>query len=1072
MNVSRFSVKHTPVLTMILAALALFGIFSVSSMNMEFIPDMNLPQIFVVAIYPGASAEDIETSVIDVMEDNFVTLPEFRGMDSQAMNSAAMITITFSDGVDVYDQLDEVRNRINEMENQLPDGLQGTPQALVGGATMLPVATFSVEGGTDIGAITAYIEDELKPELTQISGVSSITVSGGSYPEIEVKLRLDDLDSKGVSPLTVYQLLSYSNVSMPLGTSESGGRSIDLRFDGSFSDIDEIRSLPVGASDDGTVIRLSDVADVNVVYSSDDYSVTSRGKDIVVVEVSKRADGNTVQIIDAVKRILREAEAETGGALHFNMISDDSQVVTSSLKNVIESGVMGIIIAILVIFIFLNDGRATFIIGLSIPLSCFFTFIVMKIAGISVNLMSISGIVVALGSIVDASIVVLDQVYRFYQQEKDGKALYSVTESIYHGTGIVDKSVIGSNLTTVVVFIPLAMLSGIVGQILHDVSLTFMFAIFSSLLVAIVFVPYLMKKILREDGSRKPKKEMIFVRGINRLEVYYGRALGACLDHTPFVLVIAVLIFAVTVYSLTQLGFAFIPSTDNNDFYISIELPYGYTAEETRTVMGKAEEILVENVPELRADVVYSGKSIDVFSFSASRNQGGIHAVLVPVAERERDIHEIILDMQYRLTASIPDAKINVKNGGFDYLVGYISGGGGYGLTLVGNDSEKLYQEADRIRRFLLTDPEVISASVNASYDARTSVIDASYEYMSSLGIPAYEAAMSSAILFNGVDAGTFTDTAADERYDIKLTSDASERPVDESLLSSLKIKTQAGSTVSFAEIASLTEEQSLSAINHSDRALTMTVSAQLTGESTSGVTARVNRYLEENPLQDGITSKTGGIGELLDESMGPIMQALVIALFLVYMVIVLIYERFDQPLMIMFTVPFCVIGVVVSLAVFGSSMNMVSIMGIISLTGMVVNNGIIMVDYINQLESRDRLAAAAEKSIKVDDADRVLVGFMTFDEEMDHLKENVRAGTASRLRPILMSALTTILGVIPMAVASGEGAEVYAPLGQVIMGGLTTSTFITLFLMPVLYFVLERHRIRKYMRRKGLEVR
>ena len=189
MNVSRFSVKHTPVLTMILAALALFGIFSVSSMNMEFIPDMNLPQIFVVAIYPGASAEDIETSVIDVMEDNFVTLPEFRGMDSQAMNSAAMITITFSDGIDVYDQLDEVRNRINEMENQLPDGLQGTPQALVGGATMLPVATFSVEGGTDIGAITAYIEDELKPELTQISGVSSITVSGGSYPEIEVKLR-------------------------------------------------------------------------------------------------------------------------------------------------------------------------------------------------------------------------------------------------------------------------------------------------------------------------------------------------------------------------------------------------------------------------------------------------------------------------------------------------------------------------------------------------------------------------------------------------------------------------------------------------------------------------------------------------------------------------------------------------------------------------------------------------------------------------------------------------------------------------------------------------------------------
>ena len=1072
MNVSKFSVRHTPVLTMILIALALFGIFSVSSMNLEFIPDMNLPQIFVVAIYPGASAEDIEKTVIDVMEDNFVTLPDFRGMDSQAMNSAAMITITFSDGVDVYDQLDEVRNRISEMSDQLPAGLQGEPTALVGGATMLPIATFTVEGGSDLGAVTDYIENELKPRLTQISGVSSIAISGGAYPEIDVKLRLDDLDSKGISPLTVYQLLSYSNVSMPLGTSEAGGRSVDLRFDGSFSDIEEIRSLPVGASDDGTIIHLSDVADVNLVYDGDDYSVTSMGKDVVVVEVSKRADGNTVQITDSIKSVLSDAERETNGALHFSMISDDSQIVTSSLKNVIESGVMGVIIAILVIFVFLNDLRATFIIGLSIPLSCFFTFIVMKIAGISVNLMSMSGIVVALGSIVDASIVVLDQVYRFYQQEKDGKGLYSVTQSIYHGTGIVDKSVIGSNLTTVVVFIPLAMLSGIVGQILHDVSLTFMFAIFSSLLVAIVFVPYLMKKLLREDGSRKPKKELLFVRGINNLEKLYNRALAACIEHTPFVIVIALLIFGVTVYSLTQLGFAFIPSTDNNDFYISIELPYGYTAEETEAVMQKAESILIENVPELKTDVVYSGKSIEVFSFSATKNQGGIHAVLVPVAERDRDIHEIILDMQHRLSAEIPDAKINVKNGGFDYLVGYISGGGGYGLTLVGNDSRELYQEADRIRNFLLTDPEVISASVNSSFDARTSVIDASYEYMSSLGIPAYEAAMSSAILFNGVDAGTFLDQESDERYDIKLTSDASERPVDESLLSSLKIKTQAGSTVSFSEIAELTEEQTLSSINHSDRALTITVSAQLTGESTSGVTRRVNEYLRENPLQNGITTETGGIGELLEESMGPIMRALVIALFLVYMVIVLIYERFDQPFMIMLTVPFCVIGVVVSLAVFGSSMNMVSIMGIISLTGMVVNNGIIMVDYINQLERQNRLDAAKAASIEVDDADRVLIGFMSFDDEIKHLKENVRVGTSSRLRPILMSALTTILGVIPMAVATGEGAEVYAPLGQVIMGGLTTSTFITLFLMPVLYFVLERHRIRKFMRRKGLEVR
>ena len=275
---------------------------------------------------------------------------------------------------------------------------------------------------------------------------------------------------------------------------------------------------------------------------------------------------------------------------------------------------------------------------------------------------------------------------------------------------------------------------------------------------------------------------------------------------------------------------------------------------------------------------------------------------------------------------------------------------------------------------------------------------------------------------------------------------------------------------VSMGEVADLVEQTDLSVINHSDRSTTMTVTARLTGESTTNVANRVAAYLAENPLAAGITTQKGGIEELIADSMGPVFKALLIAIFLVYMVIVLIYERFDQPFLIMLTVPFCVIGVVVSLAVFGSSMNMVSIMGIISLVGMLVNNGIIMVDYINQLETKSRLDAANAKEMKVDETDRLLIGFMAYDDEMKTLVDNIAEGAGSRLRPILMSALTTILGVVPMAVATGEGAEVYAPLGQVIMGGLTTSTFITLFLMPMLYFVLERHKIRKILRNKTQE--
>ncbi len=1058
MKISRFSVKHPAVLTMVLLALLLFGLLSISSTNMEFISNMDLPQIFVIAIYPGASAEDIESEVVDVLEDDFVTLPDFKSMDSQSMNSVGVVTITFRDGVDPNEQLEEVRNRISQLSSSLPSGLQGEPQALVGGATMLPVTSFTLSGGEDIAALSAYVTDELRPRLTRIPGVSTVEISGSMEPEVQITLRMDDMNARGISPVTVYQILQFSNASMPLGTVESGTTGVDMRFDGSYDDISDIMDLPVGADDKGTIIRLSDVADVEFSYPEEDYYITSRGESVIEVSISKRADGNTMQITDAVKEILRSVETETGGAITYHMISDDSKIISASLSNVIESGVMGIIIAILVIFIFLSDVKATLAIGLSIPLSCFFTFIAMKIAGITINLMSISGIVVALGSIVDASIVVLDQVYRFYQQERDGKALYSARESIYRGTDIVDKSVIGSNLTTVVVFIPIAMITGLIGDILRDVSLTLMFAILSSLFVAIIFMPYILSKLLRDDGKRTPRDNFL-MRGIDRIESGYRKALGSALDHTPFVLTLVALVAVVSVYSLSNLQLSFIPSTDNSDFYINVSFPYYYTLEDTRESMEKVEQILIENVPELETDIVYTGKSTEVFSFSSARNQGGIHAVLVPVAERERDIHEIILEMQYLVSSLVPDATVTVKNGGFDYMVGYISGGGGYGITLVGNVNRALYEAAESIETFLSSDPEVLSVSISSSYDARTAIIDASYEYLSSLGLSGYEAAMTSAILFNGMDIGTYS--ADGSHYDITLSSDISSKQVGQPMLDTIRLYTQAGSAVTMDALSSLIEENSLSRIDHSDRSLTMTVSAQLTSESTAGVSARVDRFLEENPLPSGVTTEAGGIGEMLNESLPPVFRALLIALFLVYMVIVLIYERFDQPLLIMFLTPFCIIGVVLALAAFGSTLSMIAILGIVSLAGMLVNNGIIMVDYINQLEDASRKRYLDEHSIPYDEDTR-LIGLMPYELEMRELKENVQAGTASRLRPILMSTLTTILGVLPMSVATGEGAEIYAPLGQVIMGGLTTSTFITLFLMPVFYFLLERHKLRK----------
>lgn len=1061
MKISHFSVIHPVIIGMVLIALALFGIVSVFDSNVDFMGTITTPQIYVISIYPGASSEDIEETVVNVLEDEFATLPNYKSMTSMSQNGVGIITISFIDGVEAYDMLNEVRNRIRGLSSRLPDGLLSEPTAMVGGADMLPIMTFSVKGGGDYERLSRYVENELKPLLTRIAGVSTVETIGAAEPELKITLKTDELSSRSVNILDVYQMLSSNNLSLPLGTSQYAGGVSDLRFDGNYNTLEDIKNLPASGSAEGGIVRLGDIADVEIGYFTPEYYTESRGESLIVVEVTKRVDGNTLSITDEILQLFESESARSGNVLEFEVINADANIITSSLSTVIESGVMGVLIAIIVIFLFLNDTKATLIIGLSIPLSIFFTFIGMKLMGITINMMSISGLVVSLGAIVDASIVVLDQIYRFYQRKNaEGNYLYSLNSSIFNGTSLVDKSVIGSNLTTVVVFIPLALLSGLVGMILYPVTVTFMLAIFSSLFVAIIFIPYFSKLFLKDGNERKLPKENIFVKGVNKLEAGYRKLVGSVLNHTPFVITTAILILLFTVYTITEIGFAFIPSTDNDDFYINATFPYDYSYEDTHEAMRKIENIMLENVPELETYVTYSGRGSAILDVANARNKGNIHAILVPVKDRERDVHEIIRDLQKKIAEDIPDVDLSVENGGFDHLVAFISSGGGYGLTLVGNDRDELYNEALRIESFLQNDDEVLSTSINSNYDANIAVLDLSYEYLTSLGLTGLEAGLTTSILFNGMDIGEYR--APDgEYYNIRLETDVTDRPVRDELLNELSIKTRLDSDVSLSSIVDLRFENVLSQINHIDRSNTITISAQLTTESTTGITNRVNEYLAENPLPPTVTTRVSGMGELLSDSLGPVAKASLIAVFLVYMVMVIVFERYKHPILIMLTIPFCAIGVTLALALFGSTLNMVSILGIVSLAGMLVNNGIIMIDCINQLQDSGRMALLDERGITVEKGMDTF-GLLPLEEEHRMLRKNITDGVVSRLRPILMSSLTTILGVIPMAFATGEGAEVYAPLGQVIMGGLTTSTFITLFIIPSFYYISERGRMKK----------
>ena len=1048
MKITRYAVRHPVYITMLLIALVLFAMLSISSMNTEFISGMNMPTVIVYAIYPGASAQEVERGVIDILEENFATLPDFASMTSNAYSNVGVVQIQFSDGVDVYDQVDEVRNRIRQLSDSLPAGLQGEPAVIVGGTEMLPVFTFTVESGNDLASTTEYINSTITPMITQLEGVSGVTVSGGSEREVLITLDTDELKSKGISPAAVYQVLSYSNTNLPLAMTTYEGKSSSLRFDAEFNDLADMENLAVGADEEGNIIRLADVAEVEIKASEPETVIKNDGKNIVLVDVTKRADGDTMSISSWIRQILDQQEKEMNGAVHFNIIADDARTISASLEAVINSGIMGVIVAILVIFFILGNVQATLTIAISMPLSIFFTFIAMAASGISISLMSISGMVVALGAIVDGSIVMLEQVYKHWQTKKNGRFLYTVSESIFKSADEVGSSILGSTITTVIVFVPILFVSGLGGQIMHDVALTFMYALSASCIVAIVIIPYLLKKFLKEN--RKDMKDNVITRGVDRLTNLYGKAVGWTLKNRKFVILMSLVILIVTVWAVVQLGIAFIPSTDNSEFYINLYFPSGYTQDKSEAEIDKAEQTVRDVIPEVQTIVTTVG-STSGLSFSSNTYSGNIRVILPPVAERDkdRDIHTLMNDVKLALDSTMVDCQVEVLNGGFDNLVSYVTGGGGYGITLVGEDMDTLYSDAVRIKQHLESDPEVLSVTMDSSYDAYSTVIDASNELLSSLGITGYEAGTTTAILFNGMDCGIYT--APDgERYDIRLESSVAGEPVTMDTLENLEIISQSGIKVNYASVADLAVENTISQINHTDRANTITLSAAITGE------------LDEYPLSSGVSTQTGGVGELIQDTMGPLILAMLIGFFLVFMVMVFQFERFSQPLLVMLTIPFCFIGVALGLLAFNSTLNILSMLGVITLGGTAVNNGIILYDYINMIIKRKRTSAVEEKENIKADEDTVIEGRLSYEEEWKILSSSIVESAQNRLKSILMTTLTTMMGVVPMAVATGEGSEIYASLGQAIAGGLFATTLISLFVLPVLYYTLERRRIRR----------
>ena len=1035
MKISDFAIKHPKVIIMFLIILLVFGLIAAFNMRRSLIADMSMPTIVVVTTWPGVGPADIEIEITNPLEETLGTLAGLKEMSSVSRNSVSIIELQLSYNERAEDRLYEIREKINSAMSRLPDELPAPPRIMQYSTAELPIMTILVSGshsgGISRSELSALCNDEIIPALSRVSGVANVNINGDSKDIVEIIVDLDKAGALQISLLEIAQILGASNYSLPGGDGIFQGYHLNIRTDGRFTSLKDFEDQ-VLAFKDGHFIRLKDIASIEIKEDRRTNYVISGGEDSLALSVIKQQEGDSIGISREIRSILDNLEKDYGGALSFSYIKDDAVNISMSVNSVLRSALLGAFLAVLVLFIFLHNTSTTLMISFSIPLSILFTLLALWAKGSSLDLVTLGGITAAIGMVIDASIVVLEMIQRHFN-----KGQLNAAEAASLGVRETGSAIIASMTTTMAAFFPVLFLTGLAGIILKDIAWTMIFSIFFSMLVAIVVIPFLSALFLKQEkekglGNRISAYVEKFMDKLN--EGYKKLLLGAIKSKGSFIAGTLIL-FVLSIFSLRFLGFEFLAQTDMAEIVVSAETPGGYTLEMTRDKILHLERTIAGLIPgELDSTYFIVGQG-GAFSMGNEPNVAYGTIKLKRLNERKhakgtRHVVEIVNELQEKTKQMIPDLQTDFRNGGLSNLLSMATGGEGLVINVYGANLDTVVTAAQQVRQYMQQDPNVANTDINIRFNQREMNTRILHQYSGILGLSSYEAALKSRIVFNGVSLGTFY--GADKNYPIELrTNLGGGNIIPHDVLYSLGIRAGMGNQVSYANFAEIDIEETLSQINHKNKSRAITVSANLRDPNVRESTRRLETLLNTQGIVPGASWELGGTAAEMLSSFRSLIIVLAIAIFLVYSVMVIQFERFTQPLLVMSSIPFTLIGITGGLLLFGSSLNIVSIMGIITLAGLVVNNAIILISYINLLRDKYGLP----------------------------LEEAVITGAISRLKPILMTTVTTLFGVIPLSMATGEGSEVYAPLGQSIFGGLFSSTFITLFFIPVVYLILERKK-------------
>ncbi|NLA58087.1 MAG: efflux RND transporter permease subunit [Firmicutes bacterium] len=1006
MKLAELAVRRPVTSLMIMGIIVVLGWISLSRLPIDLYPDIEVPVIGVITTYPDAGPFEVENLVTRPMESALATVNNVKSISSVSSRGSSMVIAEFDWGINMDFASLDVREKVDQVRSFLPDEAEA-PLVVKFDPGAMPIMQLVLKGNRPAYELRYIAEDTVVNRLERLEGVASVGVTGGQEREIRVVLHPGLLATHGISIDTVSQMLRAASLNLPAGSIQDGGLEHTLRTVGEFTAVEEIRSVKVPTAGGG-LVSIADIGEV--IDGFKDITTISRynGQPAIMLSIQKEAGSNTVKVAEAVREAVEQLNRDLGSDLSLEIAMDTSVYIQESVRGVANNAVTGALLAVAILLVFLRSIRPTLVIGVAIPISILAAFVMVYFSNTTLNLLSLGGLALGVGMLVDNSIVVLENIYRHRELGKIAR------EAAVIGTQEVGMAVTASTLTTVSVFVPVVFISGMTAEIFRDLALTVTFSLLASLLVALTLVPMLASQVLGNSKFDANESRVSLLRWMaqvsDKMRQAYGRLVAWALRHRLATIGIAVATLVVSLLLIPAVGMEFMPAMDQGTINISVSMPRGTRLEDTDMIVRDIEDFLAA-IPEI--DTVTSAVG------SSGADSASIAVQLIPVNERTRQTSEIATQI-HQFTSQIPGAEIAVSGdtlitGAFGQPIQVQLRGDDLAmLELVSRELIEALEEIEGTRQFTTsfeeTSPE-IQVRINRDKAAAQGISVAQI-----------------ASTLRAAVSGTTVTKFRSEGKEIDVTVCLGEEwRGDPQAVGNIPIPTLRGSLVPLKDVATLQYSTSPIQITRSGQSRTVSITGDVVNRPLNVVMEDVRKVIDDFPLPEGTLVEFGGEYSQMTESFGELGQAMILGIVLVYMILASQFESLVQPFIIMVTLPLSMVGVILGLLIGSCTFNVVSFVGAIILVGIVVNNAIVLIDCINQLRAQG----------------------------MERNEAVVTAGKI-RLRPILMTTLTTVLGLVPLALATGEGSELGRPLAYTVMGGLTTSTLLTLIVVPVVYTLVD----------------